>query len=164
MGSIFLATPAMSEERATPAAPASLGGNKNTERIFPEKIIATWGYRTTRNESVEQTSWEIQHFGKATLRHQAIKAVKEIVGRKDTYYRFLIAAETFSSEKEAADRIARIRDAPPGVNTKMEPRWILCDGIVQGKTAYIVSTNVLMFEIEAMPEVMKLLKKQLGAK
>lgn len=133
------------------------------EPVFPKEVIASWGYRTTGMREAEQSAWEVEHFGKATVRQQSINAVKEVKGERNMYYRFVISEQTFATEAEASGRIAKIRDTPPGVNTKMEPRWVLCDGVASGRKAYIVWTDALKFSIEELPEVMKRLRKELGA-
>lgn len=128
--------------------------------IFSESIIESWDYRTLKSESREQSEWEAGHFGKATIRLQFIKGTKEISGAKNTWYRFRIAEETFATPEEAKRRIERIRDTPPGLDTKMDPHWVLRDGVAVGRIAYIVSTDSVKFEMEALPSVMKLLTTQ----
>lgn len=140
--------------------------DKQTEvpPIFSESIIQTWAYRTLRSERREQSEWETKHFGKASIRIQSIKSTKELKDWKNAYYRFRIAEETFATPEDAKRRIERIRDTPPGLNTKMEPHWVLRDGIAVGRIAYIVSTDSMKFEIEALPTVMKLLTAQVTTK
>lgn len=132
--------------------------------IFSDGIIESWAYRTLKTESREQSGWEAKQFGKATIRFQSIKGTKEISGSKNTYYRFRIAEETFATPEEAKKRIEKIRDTPPGLDTKMDPHWVLCDGIAVGRIAYIVSTDSSKFELEALPSVMKLLTAQVATK
>jgi hypothetical protein len=132
--------------------------------IFSDAIIQSWDYRTLKTESREQSGWEAKHFGKATIRLQSIKGTKEISGAKNTYYRFRIAEETFATPVEAKRRVERIRDTPPGLDTKMDPHWVLCDGVAVGRIAYIVSTDSVKFEMEALPSVIKLLSTQVASK
>lgn len=132
--------------------------------IFSESIVQSWAYRTLKSESREQSEWEARHFGKATIRLQSIKGTKEISGAKNTYYRFRIAEETFATREEAKRRIERIRDTPPGLDTKMDPHWVLRDGIAVGRIAYIVSTDAVKFEMEELPSVMKLLTTHVSAR
>lgn len=151
-----------------PATPASAVKEKPAEAeappepVFPKEVIASWGYRTTGIQKAEQSPWEVEHFGKAKVRQQSINGVKPVKGERNMYYRFVISEQTFATEAEAQGRITKIRDTPPGVNTKMEPRWVLCDGVASGKKAYIVWTDALKFSIEELPAVMTRLRKELG--
>lgn len=132
--------------------------------IFSDSIIQTWGYRTLKSERREQSEWETKHFGKASIRLQSIKSTKELKDWKNAYYRFRIAEETFATPEDAKKRIERIRDTPPGLDTKKDPHCVLCDGIAVGRIAYIVSTDSMKFAIEALPIVMKLLTAQVTTK
>lgn len=150
---VALATVVCAEDNLAAATP-----------IISESIVQSWAYRTLKSESREQCEWEARHFGKATIRLQSIKGTKEISGAKNTYYRFRIAEETFATREEAKRRIERIRDTPPGLDTKMDPHWVLRDGVAAGRIAYIVSTDAVKFEMEALPSVMKLLTTHVSAK
>ncbi len=132
--------------------------------IFSDSIIQSWGYRTLRSERKEQSEWETKHFGKASIRLQSIKSTKELKDWKNAYYRFRIAEETFATPEDAKKRIERIRDTPPGLDTKTDPHWVLCDGVAVGRIAYIVSTDSMKFEIEALPTVIKLLTARVTTK
>ena len=132
--------------------------------IFTDSIIQSWGYRTLKSERREQSEWETKHFGKASIRLQSIKSTKELKDWKNVYYRFRIAEETFATSEEAKKRIERIHDTPPGLNTKTDPHWVLCDGLAVGRIAYIVSTDSTKFEIEALPTLKKLLTAQVTTK
>lgn len=132
--------------------------------IFTDSTIQSWGYRTLKSERKEQSEWETTHFGKAIIRLQSIKSTKELKDWKNAYYRFRIAEETFATPEDAKKRIESIRDTPPGLDTKTDPHWVLCDGIAVGRIAYIVSTDSMKFEIEALPTVMKLLTAQVTIK
>ena len=132
--------------------------------IFSDSIIQSWGYRALKSERREQSEWESKHFGKASIRLQSIKSTKELKDWKNAYYRFRIAEENFATPEEAKKRIERIRDTPPGLDTKTDPHWVLCDGLAVGRIAYIVSTDSTKFEIEALPTVMKLLTAQVTTK
>lgn len=132
--------------------------------IFTDRVIQSWGYRTLKSERKEQSEWESKHFGKAGIRLQTIKSTKEVKGWKNAYYRFRIAEETFATPEDAKKRIERIRDTPPGLDTKTDPHWVLCDGVAVGRIAYIVSTDSMKFEIEALPAVMKLLTAHVTSK
>lgn len=128
--------------------------------VFPEEVIRSWGYRTTGSERVLQAAWETQWFGKATVRRQSIKALAEVKDWENAYYRFRIAEETFSTPEKAEMRIKELQVTPPGMDTKKEPHRVLCDGVAVGKTAYIVSTDSVKFQMEALPAVMKLMKAE----
>ena len=132
--------------------------------IFAESVIESWGYRTVGSGSGEPGEWEIRHFGPARIRFQSIKGLKELRDWKRAYYRFRIVEEIYGTPEEAKRRIERINDTPPGLDTKMNPHWILCDGVAVGKVAYVVSSDSLKFEMEALPSVMKLLKSEVMAK
>ncbi len=133
-------------------------------KIFPESVIESWGYRTIKIENAEQGEWEVQQFGQAVVRHQSIKAIKEIKGEIHTYFRFRIAEETFSTSEQAKKRIDRIRELPPGLDTKKAPNWVLCKGLAVGKVAYIVSTDSVKVEREGLPGLMKLLSAKVAAR
>ena len=128
---------------------------KKTAPNFPEAVIASWGYRTVESGGREPGEWEVQQFGRAVIRFQSIKGLKELKDWQGAFYRFRIAEEVYATAEEAKHRIERVKDSPPGVDTKQEPHWILRDGVAAGKVAYIVSTDSLKFEMEALREVMK---------
>ena len=132
--------------------------------IFAERVIESWGYRTVGSGRREPSEWETRHFGPARIRFQSIKGLKELKDWKGAYYRFRIAEEIYGTPEEAKRRIERVKDSPPGLDTKMDPHWILCDGVAAGKVACIVSTDSVKFEMEALPAVMKLLKSEVAAK
>lgn len=121
--------------------------------IFSNDVVESWGYRTLETGSSEQTDWEFENFGKASIRYQSIKGIHELKDWENAYYRFVIQEETFSTPEEATARIKRVRDAPPDGHTKATPHWTLRDGVASGVCAYIVSTDSTKFKEEALPTV-----------
>jgi hypothetical protein len=121
--------------------------------IFSDTTVESWGYRTLETGAAQQTDWEIDNFGKASVRYQSIKGLRELKGWENAYYRFTIQEETFTTPEAAATRIERVRDTPPGGHTKKTPHWTLRDGVASGRSAYIVSTDSTKFADEALPSV-----------
>ncbi len=125
----------------------------STAPIFSNKVVESWGYRTLETGSSQQSGWEIDNFGKASVRYQSIKGLHELKDWENTYYRFIIQEETFATPEEASTRIKRVRDTPPDGHTKATPHWTLRDGVASGRSAYIVSTDSTKFADEALPSI-----------
>jgi hypothetical protein len=133
------------------------GEHVTTQLIIAESALQTLGYKTLETLRHDQSQWEIKEFGQATITWQSIKGLNELKDWKNAYYRFRIAEETFSTAQEARHRIERIRDIPPGLDTKTDPHWMLRDGIAIGNSAYIASTDSEKFMSEALPSIMQFL-------
>jgi len=126
------------------------------------KTLGAWGYESRELQRAKQGEWEEKEFGKAEVWVQSIRSVQQVKGWEDAYYRFRITRETYGSEEEAKRRIARVKDVPPGIDTKVEAHWALRDGRAAGKSAYIISTDVNRFAIEELSRLIGLLEKVLG--
>lgn len=133
--------------------------------IVAEEVLSGWGFRTVSVSKGKQSAWEEREFGKAGVRMQSIKAVKETPGRKDTYYRFTLVEETFACETAARSRFVRLKDNDPELNSKQHPELILRGGFSTGEKVLYVTTDVSAFEIEKLPAMVDLLKAHVsGAK
>ena len=128
-----------------------------TQQIIAEDALQSLGYKTVETLRHDQSQWEIKEFGQATVTWQLIKGLKELKDWKNTYYGFRIAEETYSTAKEAKHRIERIRDIPPGLDTKTDLHWTLRQGIAIGNSVYIVSTDSEKSKSEALPSIMQFL-------
>lgn len=131
----------------------------NHSGIVPEVVVAQWGYRTITTSVGKQYDWQIERFGAATVQKQRLKAIAEVPGWPHTFYRFTITEEQYSSPQAATNRIKGLLDIPPSVETKMDTDLVLCKGFVYGKSALIVSTDVLKFKQEELPRIYALLEQ-----
>jgi hypothetical protein len=95
------------------------------------------------------TVWEKEQFDLQSKYRLKIKSVKPIPDKRDRYYyRYTVEIEVYKNETDADQRMRRLREAPPGVDEKMEPEYLLHDGFKRGKLVYIVSMNVYTFVVD----------------
>ena len=129
-----------------------------SDQIVDEESLTNWGYKTITSGENKQTDWEISEFGNATIHLQKIKAINEVPGWPNAFYRFTITSEKYNSESNANKRLKKLYKTPPNINTKMHPEYVLREGFRKVKYVYIISTDVLKFEIEELPHIFELLK------
>jgi len=127
------------------------------EPIIAESAIQLLGFRTVETSRHEQSKQEIARFGKAEVKWQSIRALKQADGSNSVYYRFRIEEESFATANEAKRRIQGIKDMISRFDPKKESEWLPCDGIVIGKHAYIVSTDSEKSKVEALRPIMTFL-------
>lgn len=126
--------------------------------IVDSHQLKSWGYFTKSIEKDIQTDWEKKQFGTARVIKQKIKAAEPTSKNSETYFRFTIRQETYHNANFAQNRIKKMFFRPPGLNTKMNPEYLLRDGFSIGKDAFIISTDVLSFSKTELPMLVKKLK------
>lgn len=131
--------------------------------IVDERSLSHWGYKTIASGEKNQTKWEKSKFGSATIYSQKIKATKEVSDWPNAYYRFTITREEYLSDSKAQKRLKKLYKTPPHINTKMHPEYVLRKGFRKGTCVYIVSTDVLKFEIEELPRIFELLEAYINS-
>ena len=145
------------ERRNVSTADSNEPSSTPVTRIVPEQVINEWGYRTVAG-SVQQPDWETEAFSKALVRIQAIKGIDKLPEWDTAHYRFTIVEEVFETEQLASSRIARLRDHDPRLDSKRTPELVLRSGFSIGCKVLYVTTDVLKFEIEQMPALVKSLR------
>lgn len=129
-----------------------------SSRIVDERTLSDWGYRIIVFGVMEQTKWEASTFGDATIYLQKIKAIKEVPDWPNTYYRFTLTREEYLSDKKAKKRLRKLHKTPPNINTKKHSEYVLRKGFRKENFVYIISTDVLKFEMEELPRIFDLLE------
>lgn len=132
-----------------------------SDAIVDPDTLQQWGYRSADLGVYHQLDWELSQFGQATVTFQKIKAIREIPDWPNAYYRFMLSKEVYRDQQHAEHRVMQLRYTAKGFNTKMHPHYMLRKGVAKGNTVYIVSTDVLKFELEELPRVFTLLKSYL---
>ena len=132
-------------------------------QIVDETSLSQWGYKTITSGEKNQTEWESSEFGSATIYSQKIKATKEVSDWPNAYYRFTITKEEYISESKAQKRLKELYKTPSHINTKMHPEYVLRKGFRKGTCVYIISTDVLKFEIEELPRMFDLLEAYINS-
>lgn len=127
--------------------------------IVPNSELLKWGYETKGTLKREQSLWEKETFGQAQIYTQKIRSINELKSWKGAHYRFTLAHEVYSLDSFAENRIKNIRLHPPGVNTKMEPEYVLRSAFRVNNGVYLITTDVVKFELEMMSKIESLLKK-----
>ena len=135
--------------------------NSESSSIVHKTALLEWGYNEVGFSSIEQTTWEKDNYGVAVIHQQEVKAINEVPGWPRAFYRFTITRAVFSNEASALKRVKDIHAYPPEVDIKMQPEYILRQGFRTGKTVYFLSTDVVQFEREELPRILKLLKRHI---
>lgn len=113
-----------------------------------EKKLASLGYRITFRNNPVPTDWQKNEFDLQSQRIYAVKSLKPVRGERNLYYRFSVAVETYKNESDAEKRMAFITKTPPGVDSKMQPEYVLREGFRRGRLVYTVSTDVYKFYLD----------------
>ena len=132
-----------------------------TNLIVNEQTLAEWGYGTKEYGEKAQQEWEVSKFGKANISYQNVKSIKEVPDWPNAYYRFTILKEEYPSDKAASSRLGDLKVIPKGMESKEFSEYILRKGFVESSSVYIISTDVLKFEMEELPRVFQLLKEHI---
>ena len=124
--------------------------------LVPESVVRQWSYRTVSNSRVAQPTWLTKRFGKANVRCQRIKAIREVPDMPRTFYRFHIELETYPSVEAAVSRIKGADDVPIEAEKTHFSLW---KGFRLGATVVSVSTDVYKFEVEELPRIYRLVQE-----
>jgi|GEM_PF-6513246 len=143
----------------SPVIANNSGSLVQTSLIVNEQKLTDWGYRTNAYGDKDLEKWEVSKFGKANISYQKIKSIKEVPGWPNAYYRFIIIKEAYPSNRAASRRLKMLKVIPREMESKQFPEYILRKGFVHNNSVYIVSTDVLKFEIEELPRIFQLLKE-----
>lgn len=111
-------------------------------------VLTAWGYKETGSGTRPQRDWEKERFGRAAIRHQAIKSLAEVPDMPRTYFRFTIVEERYQTAAEAERRATDLTFTPAGLDSKMEPGLILRKGFAKDSKVYFIETDAIRFDME----------------
>lgn len=104
------------------------------------------GYHVKESTVVEPTAWERSTFRTRSKRQFSFRADRPLPNAPVTYYRFNLIEETFDSEVDAQDRVARIHLADPsGPAEEQHFLSAMRTGFHAGNVAYVFQTDAAMF-------------------
>ena len=126
-------------------------------------LLDELGYRikAEKEGSVCWREWEKERFGLLSKREWFAKNSKPVPGSSDTFYRFRIWEEAFSSPKKAQARLEQLWVVPGCAPAEQQEYW-MATGFRCGVTAYILHTDVAGdFQLE-MKRVAEKLEKEIS--
>jgi hypothetical protein len=118
--------------------------------------IESRGYRLKESKIVKASPWEMSTFRLREKQSFSFKAVKPQPDTDDTFCRFTYFEETYPSEDEARNRLAKVNllnpDHPDGSENYLS---VLRTGFRTGKVVHILQTDASRFwdEVERLAKV-----------
>ena len=113
-----------------------------------EKALVSAGYAIKGKTDPVPSDWEKEQFHLRSKYRVQVKSTKPIPGERGLYFRFTVDIEAYLNEADAQKRLDRIKSTPPGVDSKMEPEYVLREGFQRGNLVYVVSTDVYKFVLD----------------
>ena len=126
-------------------------------------VLDTLPYEVTELEATPD-GWEVDTFGMTSKQVFRLRATAELPDWPGAHLRYVVVEEGFASAAQAAARLERILEAPPGLSPEEAKAFPMRKGLRLGdQTVVVVSTDVRAFEFALEREVLTPLRERLVA-
>lgn len=128
------------------------------DEVVAAGVLNQWGYRLTSTYKYPADFCDPNISDVAGVTYQGIKSLSTVPDWPNTYYRYTLIKEVYSTEKEAMQRLQSVKSPPPAT-IKYSKFCHLRLGMRRHQMVYIVATDVLAFSKEEMNRLLEKLKQ-----
>jgi len=128
----------------------------STEVVVPEKQLFKWGYRSVNLKyPADYCDKDIAY--RVHRNMQSIRSIRPVKSQADTYYRYTLIRETYSSQQAAKERLENLR-LPSHKDIMYSKTCELLYGFQHLKNVYLIHTDVYAFSYDEKNRILMLFK------